>query len=58
MANKGKPKSKLHKKKLRIAHLGKKASNETKEKMNGRIPWNKGKIKINGCWIKELEFNK
>ena len=34
VANKGKPKSKLHKKKLRIAHLGKKASDKTKKLMS------------------------
>lgn len=42
--NMKKPKSELHKQKLREANLGKKHSEATKQKMKGRIPWNKGII--------------
>lgn len=40
--NKGIPQSEEAKEKNRLAHLGKKPTEETRKKLAGRIPWNKG----------------
>jgi len=45
--------SKESKEKMRKAHLGRKLSEETKEKLKGRIPWNKGLTKETDIRIKK-----
>lgn len=53
--NKGIPQSEKAKEKNRKAHLGKKHSEETKEKLRGKPPWNKGKKGLHAGWNKGLK---
>ena len=52
--NKGKPWSNEMKRKISEAKTGKPLSEETKAKMRGRIPWNKGKRGLQTPWNKGI----